>query len=255
EAAQLRSPWVAARGTTLQRGELGAGQRDVTPRFRVGLGFSLTDWWRAGLVEERAQSACALYQAQTRLRTPASDVEALSLDGWKQKVMLLGSALRQAKTLLDRSDASLSRGDRTIVEHLAVLGDYQALEQELARAEVEVSRLALVNAPVALDTESLDGLRASVAGMERVEGALRRNKTIAVDLEGGYDEIIGTAQRLPVYGQVNVTFRPGYFWQGTADATSETERARAAALAAMGAQAHFREVVVGVSVRRGPMVN
>src|SRR5690606_10904078 len=203
----------------------------------------------------RAQSACAMYEAQTQLRPPAADVEALSLDGWKQKVALLNSALSQAKALLDRSDAALSRGDRTIVEHLAVLGDYQTLEQELARAEVEVSRLTLVNTPVTQSPESLDALRASIANMERVEGALRRNKTLAVDLEGGYDEIIGTAQRLPVYGQVNLTFRPGYFWQGTADATSETERARAAALAAMGAQAHFREVVVGVSVRRGPMVN
>src|SRR5690606_3111855 len=58
-----------------------------------------------------------------------------------------------------------------------------------------------------------------------------------------------------VYGQVNLTFRPGYFWQGSADATSETARARAATLAAMGAQAHFRELVVGVSARRGPMAN
>lgn len=255
EAAHLRSPWVAARGTTLQRGEVGASERDVSPRVRAGVGLSFSDWWRAGLVEERGQSACALYEAQTNLRSPSASVEALSLDGWKQKVSLLSRALAEAKTILEHSDVALERGDRTIVEHLAVLSDYQHLEQQLSHAEMEVARVALVDPPVALKPHAINALRSSVAAIERVEGALRRNKTVAVDLEGGYDEIFGTAQRLPVYGQVNVTFRPGYFWQHSADATSETERARAAALAAMTAQAHFRETVVGVSVRRGPMAN
>ena len=253
EAAQLRSPWVTARGMTLQRGEVGAGDRDVSPRFRAGLGVSFSDWWRAGLVEERGRSVCALYQAQVELRAPQTSIEALSLDGWKKKVTLLRQAVLDADEIIDRSELELTRGERTVVEHMAVLSDYQQLEQQLSHAQMEVARLAFVRPPVALNPEAINALRNSVADVERAEGALRRNKAIAVDVEGGYDEIVGTEQQLPIYGQVNVTFRPGYFWQSSLDATSEAARARAAALSAIGAQGQFREVVVGVAIRRGPM--
>lgn len=255
EVALLRSPWVTARGTTLQRGEVGAGEQAVSPRVRVGLGVSVTDWWRAGLIEERGAGACALYEAQTKLRTPAADIEALSLEGWQQKVTALTHAVVEAKAIIERSDAELTRGERTIVEHLGVIEDYQQLEQQLSQAELEVARLALLRMPAALNPKTISTLQGSVATVERVEGALRRNKAVSFDVEAGYDEILGTDQRLPVYGQVNVTFRPGYFWQGAADAMSETARARAAALSAVSAQGQFRELVVGVSVRRGPMAN
>lgn len=254
ETASLRSPWLAARGGTLQRGELTGNGQPVNPRFRLGAGFSVSDWLRADLLERHADNTCAVYEAQASLRSRSANIDALTLTGWRSKVRLLSEASAAAKTLLDRSEVELRSGERTIAEHLNLLSEHQRLARELSDSELQVARLATTTAPSVTSPRLLESLQNSVAEAERVEGELRRNKSLTIDVEGGYDEVIALPQTLPVYGQVNVTFRPGYFWQGAADATSRVARARAAALRVMNEDETQSEALLVVTARRDMMV-
>ncbi len=254
EAASLRSPWLTARGGTLQRGELTGEGQPVNPRFRLGAGFSVSDWLRADLLERHADNTCAVYEAEASLRSQPANVDALTLNGWRAKVSRLREASTAAKAVLDRSEAELRSGERTIADHLSLLSEHQRLGRELSDSELQVARLTATPAPSATPPQLIESLHRSVAETERVEGELRRNKSLTIDVEGGYDEVIAMPQTLPVYGQVNVTFRPGYFWQAAADETSRLARARAAALRATNEEVTLHEAILVVTARRGVML-
>lgn len=253
EQARLRSPWVSARGSTLQRGELVGPTDAVNARFRVGLGFSPSDWLQANLLEEHAGRSCDVYRAQAASRPRPQDVEAITLDAWRSKAQVLSEATAAAQELLGNSEAELQTGDRTISQHLAVLEGYQRLQQQLSEALSQVARLSAASPPKAAPTAELDRLRSSVSELEAVEGALRRNRALSFSVEGGYDEIVGAEQSLPVYGQVALTFRPGYFWQHAADERSAAARARAAALQATASQATLRRARLLLEAQRPAM--
>lgn len=236
ESAILRSPWVAARGSTLQRGEFATGPDDpLYVRVRAGAGMSVDEWMRASLLDEYAERRCGVYRAQTRLRGESASLDAVLVESWKVQAEHLRGAVSEGQRLLERSSVELERGQRTVTEHLRVLSDFDRLGQALATADEQVARYSAQRSPKPVDEMAIDELRVSVAALEQVEGRLRRNRALALSVEAGYDEIIGVPQRLPLYGQVNLTFRPGYLWQSAADERSAAARSRAAALHAQRA--------------------
>ncbi len=253
DAALLRSPWLAAHGSTLQRGELNGPSVPISPRVRFGLGFSVSDWLRADLLARRAEHDCGVHQAELALSDGHYDVDAVTLDGWKNKAQLLQQALGEADQLLARSEHELQLGDRTVTTHLATLAAHQRLHEALADARTRVARLSVAPPAPAPATGRVDALRRSVLELERVEGQLRRNRALSVSVEGGYDEIIGVDQTVPAYGQVSVTFRPGYFWQSSADESSARARAAAAAQRAARVQASVRRALLTLEAQKAPM--
>ncbi len=244
EAARLRSPWLAARGTTLQRDELASGGDDsLTLRVRAGVGFSVSDWLRADATEERAEAECATRRAELATRSRDSSIEALALEGFEEKARLLSKALPEGAVIVRESEAQLERNERTIGDHLRVLHAYQALNKQSSDALSQVARLTDSVAPEPLDPDLALRLQSSVAGLERAAGKLRRNEALSVTLEAGYDDIVGIDQDLPVYAEVIARFRPGQFWQGSADEESARARAHAARLALQTRERAYAEAV------------
>lgn len=250
EQARLRSPWVAGRGSTLQRGELRTSADAVVPRFRAGVGFSPSDWLQADLLGEHAEQSCAVYRAEVKSRTEVYDVDVITLESWRDKARALEEAIAAASPLVANSAAELARGERTIAQHLAVLSDHQRLQQQSSEALRRVARLSAVAPPPEPGGSELSDLRRSVSDLEQVEGALRRSRALSIELEGGYDEIVGAPQSLPVYAQVSVTFRPGYFWQLGADERAASARAHAAVLRASSADVELRRAALTLQAQR-----
>ena len=231
EAARLRSPWISARGSTLQRAEVAAGGGPgLLARARAGVGFSVSDWLEADILAERADALCAVHRAEQAAKPTESDEEAILASGWKEKSRSLEQALEQASILVESSVQALKRSERTITQHLRILEAYQSLSEQSSDALAKSADLSLRSPPHAPDPALGNQLYTHVSNLERNAGRLRRNSALSISVEAGYDELIGTAQTLPVYGQLNAVFRPGYFWQQRADDQSASARARSALL-------------------------
>ncbi len=252
EGARLRSPWLAGRGSTLQSDEVTAGTgRGLVLRMRAGVGFSLNDWLRADILEEQAEALCAAHRAEVGLRRDMdANLEAITKEGWARKVVVLRAALERGQKLLVQSRAELANNQRTVTQHLRTLNAYQLLHEELATARGKLADLEFASPPQPPDPRLAEQLVRSVSALERSEGALRRNSALNVTLEAGYDELLGISQDLPLYGQVNASFRLGSLWQSKLDQQSTVARAEAARLDLARQRQAYVELVERALARR-----
>ncbi len=229
ESARLRSPWLSARASTLQVDELAASPGEpLALRARVGLGFSVSDWLRADIMEAKVGALCDVHQLEVEARPQERELDAITAVGWNEKARVIEQFMEQAETLLKRSEAELQSNQRTVTEHLRTLEAHRLLREQAFEARARFKAASEHTAPVKPDVARQRRLQAGLVRLERAAGELRRNESFNVSVEAGYDEILGIDQELPLYGQLNIVFRPGYLWQAEADDRSAMAKGRAA---------------------------
>lgn len=238
EGALLRAPWLFSTFGTLRGSSSldadvngGAVERELSLRLQAGLGFSPTRYILAGLLDDQAQAECERHRAEEELRSygSAGGVPPAAL---KAKIEVLRDALPRAEALLTQSLDALEASRTTLQEHEALALRVDGLRERLAAAELELA----ASPPVAESAEppagSFERLRRWTAKKQAVASSLRRAGALSLTLRGGYDELFGVPQDLPVFGSVSLEFNPGWFWQHGSDARAE--RAHAESVAADG---------------------
>jgi hypothetical protein len=218
ESAVLRSPWLFSSFGTVQ-GSLGAdevaslpGQRALWLRLQAGVGVSPTRVYQAGLLKDRAAAECERYRARheiVALLTPG----ALNRSALEARSKVLAAAMPRAEELLVESARLLEASRTTLQEHSARLLRVDGLRRALSDLRMQLAALPAEAGYAGAGTGSFERLRRSEAQKQAVEASLRRAAAVDVTLRGGYDEILGVPQALPVFGAVSLEFRPGWFWQ------------------------------------------
>jgi hypothetical protein len=241
EGALLRAPWLFASVGTLRgatalddAAALSARDRELSLRLSAGLGFSPTRYYFAGLLEERARAQCERQRAERELRGLGTrGAEGVRRSALTAKIAILGAALPEAERLVRASRDALEASRTTLPEHGALELRVDDLRQRLADAE-----LALAALPEPPDDTppraSLAQLRRWTAEEQAVASKMRRAGALSLTLRGGYDEVFGVPQELPVFGSLTLEFNPGWFWQPALDERAERAHAESVAAEALG---------------------
>ena len=265
EGALLRAPWLFStigtlRGSAALDADLATGgnvDRELSLRLQAGLGFSPTRYYLAGLLDDQAKAECERHRAEDELRGRGGGSSGVPRGAFEAKIAVLREALPRAEALLKQSLDALEASRTTVQEHEALALRIDGLRERLASAELEAA--ALPPAPEA-DGEpaagSFERLRRWTAEKQAVASRLRRAGALSLTLRGGYDEVFGVAQDVPVFGSVSLEFNPGWFWQGGYDDQAERAHAQGVEAGVLGqresldALARRLEVELGILRRR-----
>ncbi len=239
EGALLRAPWLFStfgtlRGSSTLDADVNTGgiERELSLRFQAGLGFSPTRYYLAGLLGDQAQAECERHRAEEELRAYGGSGRGVPPAALRAKIDVLREALPRAEALLQQSLDALEASRTTVQEHEALALRVDGLRERLAAAELELAGLPPVAESAEPPAGSFDRLRRWTAKKQAVASSLRRAGALSLTLRGGYDELFGVPQALPVFGSVSLEFNPGWFWQHGSDARAE--RAHAESVAAGG---------------------
>lgn len=235
EGALLRAPWLFSSFGTLR----GAGaldteavaavdrERELTLRFQAGLGFSPTRFHRAGLLSEQAQAECERRHAAEDIRALGAIPGGVTRAALEAKISVLREALPEAERLARRSLDELDASRTTVQEHHALELRVDELRQRLAGATLELASLPEAEEPARAVRDPFERLRRWSAEEQAAASRLRRAEALSLTLRGGYDELLGVPQQLPVFGSISLEVNPGWLWQRGHDARAEQAHADA----------------------------
>lgn len=231
EGALLRAPWLFStfgtlRGSSTLDADVNAGgvERELSLRLQAGLGFSPTRYYLAGLLDDQAKAECERHRAEEELRAYGNSGGGVSAAALSAKIEVLRDALPRAEALLEQSLDALEASRTTLQQHEALALRVDGLRERLAGAELE--RAAVPPAAGAEPpTGSFERLRRWTAEKQALASRLRRAGALSLTLRGGYDELFGVPQALPVFGSVSLEFNPGWFWQQGLDERAERAHA------------------------------
>jgi hypothetical protein len=240
EGALLRAPWLFStfgtlRGSSTLDADVNAGgERELSLRLQAGLGFSPTRYYLAGLLDDQAQAECERHRAEAELRAHGSGGRGVPAAALEAKIEILREALPHAAGLLSKSLDALEASRTTLQEHEALALRVDGLRERLAAAELELAAIAPSPAGDAPPSGSFERLRRWTARKQAVASSLRRAGALSLTLRGGYDELFGVSQALPVFGSVSLEFNPGWFWQQGLDDQAERSHAESVEADALG---------------------
>jgi hypothetical protein len=243
EGALLRAPWLFStfgtlRGSSALDADAAGGDldRELSLRLQAGLGFSPTRYYLAGLLDDQAQAECERHRAEAELRAYGSGGRNAPRAALEAKIEVLRDALPRAGALLQKSLDALEASRTTVQEHEALALRVDGLRERLAAAELELAALPPDLGAAEAPAGSFERLRRWTARKQAVASSLRRAAALSLTLRGGYDELFGVRQDLPVFGSVSLEFNPGWFWQRSSDERAERAHAESVEADVLGQQ-------------------
>lgn len=227
EAALLYAPELFGTAGAFQIGEGDAGRAFGEPRARitVGLEASLKDIFQGVAVRRRAAAECRRWRAMNALQ---GALEAGAGLGAEAALAARARVLEAALPLLDdrlgelRNEVKLANA--TIEELDAAQLRADTLQDLHARTMIDLARARDHAAPTGSLADLLGEYRAADDEIERLEGRLRKTDAWDLRIRGGYDEIVGVDQKLPVFGALTLSYDLGNLWQHGADARARAAR-------------------------------
>lgn len=196
------------------------------PRVTVGVSYSAAGVQRGLLLRGRARARCVHRRLEDQLDALVEANEAqVSRRALGARLRVIEAALPRAQEILQRTRAELAQARATLEEL-----DAAELRVDRLRVEVEAARKGMAlavsaPAPGRPIAELLDALAASEAALERYDADLRRSNGWDVEVQGGYDQVIGATARVPVFGAVRTSLSLGMLFSSGADArTMEARR-------------------------------
>ncbi|HSP77814.1 MAG TPA: hypothetical protein VLQ93_04760 [Myxococcaceae bacterium] len=232
ESALLLAPEVFASVGAVNAGTASGVEVPLgrpTPRLTAGLGYDFMGLYRGLALRRRAEAECERYRALSSLKATLArglDVGAESALGEQARV--LEAALPEAEQLLASLREEVREGRATLEELNALqirLDDLRALVAETQMKRDRLGALPpLARRPL---SEYLQELRVADARVEELSSGLRRSEAWGVQVRGGYDELFGVAQAVPVFGVLTVSYNLGHLWQPKYEARAREGRRRA----------------------------
>lgn len=226
EAALIRAPWLFSTIGTLRGSDAALDDAigldgELRLRLQAGIGFSPTRLHQAALLERRAQAECRRHLAEQELRALAARPDGLGAAALDAKIGVLEEALPEAERRLAASLEALEAARTTLQEHTALAIRVDGLRRELAQAERERAALPKTARSPGDPGGPIERLRRWAARREDAASALRRSNALTITLRGGYDEIFGVEQRLPVFGSFALELNPGWLFQHEHEARAQ----------------------------------
>jgi cell division septum initiation protein DivIVA len=247
EGALLRAPWLfssfgTASGTSVLDPDGTASpeviDRDLSLRLQAGLGFSPTRYYLAGLLADQASAECERHRAEEEIRAFGANGGSVARAALEAKIRVLEQALPEAERLVRAGLDALEASRTTLQEQGALELRVDDLRRELAEAELELAALPETRATTS-PRGSFERLRRWTAEKQAVAARLRRAGALSLTLRGGYDELFGVPQQLPLFGSVTLEFNPGWFWQSALDARAERAHAESVEAEVLGQKANL----------------
>jgi hypothetical protein len=232
ESAVLLSPqlfldygWVNG-NDVLNSGTMGVSTLPATQRLTAGLRYSFSGLLQGLITRERARAECERYHAASTLaRFVVDNREGVSPAALEAKLAVLRPAAERARQIVATTRAAVERSRATIEELSAVELRFDELTGAIGEAEALRAGLPARSQLPAPQTLLLRDL-AATAEVERYEGRLRWVRGFDVSVRGGYDQVFGVRNDLPLFAVVSLTFNPAMFYQPAANAEAYVARQR-----------------------------
>jgi len=237
ERAQLKLPELTARTGLVQGGSGQTGDsgvaRETAARTSLGIRYSLNDLWRAGRITKASDAECRRRLADATLVDALEQGGRVGLAaGLRARADELTEGVAEAERLLER--ARRARAEELITDRrlVALRLRVEGLREDLA--ETRARWRALDPEVVSLPPEPLVALLAASrrAASEQTRRQLdaRLSRWWDIELSGGYDQLFGIEQSLPVYATIQLSLDVGRLAEGAARprATEAYDRYRSA---------------------------
>jgi len=251
EAALEMAPEVFAAFGVVNAGEATAGAGttplgEPTPRVTAGLNYDFVGLYRGNAIRKQAEADCRRQRAISVLESAIRQGNGLGEEAaLEARARVLEEALPRAEALLSAVRNELKQGQVTLEEMNAVQVRLDTLRQLATSTQIARERLAA--RPRLKAGERLEGmlseLRAADDQFEEYSGALRRSRAWRLSLRGGYDQLIEANQKVPLFGQLTLSYNLGHLWQGSANARAREGRRRATLNEVSGVPQRIHELV------------
>ena len=212
---------------------VGQGEGDVPlgepkGRFMLGIEYDFIDLWKGLELRERAETECRRYRAQSALEAAGrAGADVGAAPAFAARAEVLAASLPVAEKLLASLRDDMREARATLDEVDVVRLRLDELRQEARGAALAQERVqALPHGEVGTLVEVIAAFREADAKVEEIEGGMRALDAWSLELRGGYDEIIGVDQDLPVFGLLTLTFDLGGFWVGGNNSRAAAGRKR-----------------------------
>lgn len=224
--AHLRSPSLLMRGGVVQGGEEATGDggiaRGTVGRTSIGAAYGLEGLWQAELLGRASRAECERYRAEARLLkglAAAPDVGRGA--GLRARVEALQAALVEAGTWLSEAEAARAA---------ALVSDQRVMALRIQIGHLKEALLAArggLEAVSELEPQALSRLLRAhqEAVVEEASRALdfQLSGWWGLRLSGGYDELWGIEQTVPLFATAQLELNLGRFLE--AGAREEARRA------------------------------
>ena len=209
-------------------------------RVTAGMQYRFDNIPRGVLTMRQADAECDRYRAQSELRDALSLGDDLAkLPAVEAQLAVIEGAIPRAESLVGMLEQGLEINLSTVDELYRARLQVDSLHKQAVTLRQEVQRLSKLPA-VEGDAFSQLVSRHNNADdeVERIQGRLRRNSAWAMDLRGGYDQLIGYPRDLPVFAQLRLSYSLGGFGQLKQDRRAAEGRStwRAGASESIGAR-------------------
>ncbi len=188
-------------------------------RVTAGIQYRIANLGRGVLTRKEADARCEEYRAQQDLRSVllvGADVG--RLPAVRSQLAVLDEALPRGERLVGLLERGLELNFATIDELYRARLQMDGLRRQAGVLRQEVAQL---EALPEVDGVSLDGLLQTHSSaddqVERAQARLRRSASWAIDVRGGYDQLLNAPRDLPVFAQVRVGYNLGGLAQAGAD--------------------------------------
>lgn len=229
ESAVLVAPDAFASAGLVNAGEATGGSALGTPqpRLTAGLDYDFVNLYRGLTLRRRAEAECQRYRALAALQA-AVKVGAAGIGAQRAleaRAGMLTSAIAGGEKLLTPLREDVREGRATLEELNALQVRLDGLRSQLSDTQQELAKLAvqpsLGGQPL---TALLKDMGTATDSVENAEAGLRGASAWSVRLRGGYDEVFGVQQELPIFGTLTVSYNLGGLWQHGANARAKEGR-------------------------------
>ncbi len=209
-------------------------------RVTAGIQYRLANLGRGMLTRKEAEARCGEYRAQQGLRRVLEvGADVGRLPAVQAQLGVIEGAVPRGERLVALLEEGLAHSFSTVDELYSARLQMDGLRRQAGALRQEVAQLEALPplADVSLE-ELLATHSAADDQVERIQGRLRRSGSWAVDLRGGYDQLLDSPRDLPVFAQVRVGYNLGGLGQPAADRRAAEARQawRSGATEATGAR-------------------
>ena len=201
---------------------------DPRLRLTVSAEYSLSDLSRGLAIRARARAECRRQRSIARLQNFVQAHEnGQSRAALTAQLHVLEDALPRIQQAVDQVEHHLREHRATVVELVSAYRRAEQVRTEIARIQRELATLNTQRTPVQSSVgRDLRLAMNAEADIERQDAKIRRSRAWDLTLEGGYDQVFGVRDGLPLFGTVTFTFSPGLLFHSRFDRRAEKARLR-----------------------------
>jgi hypothetical protein len=206
----------------------GASALPPTQRLTAAGFYSFGSLNRGLAMRAQADAECKRYATTADLRAFVElNRDAESVRALKAKAKVLDESLAKADEILAQQKAQLAAARLTVEEIGGTQIRADALRALAAQTHQQIEALAAAPPmPKHSYKQALAERDVAEENAERKDGRLRAAQGWDVVLRGGYDQVFGYRDNVPVFAMATVTLNLGWFFQGSHNADALAARRR-----------------------------